>query len=87
VLEWIAVSARVCWVWCVCRMVFFGVGGGFQIWGVAALSRVCAIRYVIKYVAVCCCVLQCVAVCCRVLQYVTVYCSVLQCVAVRCSVL
>ena len=39
-----------------------------------------------RYVTVCCCVLQSVAECCRVLQSVAACCSVFQCVAVCCSV-
>jgi len=40
----------------------------------------------LRYLAVCCSVLQCVAVCCSVLQCAAVCCSVLQCVVVCCSV-
>jgi len=80
------ISTSVLGVVCVWK-VFFGGGEGVQIWGVAALSRVCAIHYVMKCVAGCCSVLQCVAVCCSVLPCVAVCCSVLQCVAVCCRVL
>jgi len=48
----------------------------------ACLKFLCMCCSVLQCVAVCCSVLQCVAMCCSVLQRVAVCCSVLQCVAV-----